>query len=294
MAPRHSKLEQELLSTIKSKNLSSSEVKKIIDGFKQPNYHKYEPVNVEFPGESVKFLCFSDCHMGHKEYRPDVFEKMIEDAKRENCSFAINCGDTIEGMSGRDGHIYELTHLGATEQINYFKSQFKKLNNKLGSDFKVYSIEATGSHGGWFGSKANTGLDIGKELEEHSKNYEFIGYDEQDLVLSNKLKIRLLHPGKGSAYALSYHLQKYIESISGGQKPNLMFQGHYHKAGYHFYRNIHGYDAGTLENQSIFMKKLNTPAHIGYWIIDAKINKQPIEDGKLVERVTNTYVPFFE
>jgi hypothetical protein len=225
--------------------------------------------------------------MGHKEYRPDVMEKMAKDAKRSHCDFAVNCGDTIEGMSGREGHIYELEKIGATEQINYFIEQF----NKFEKGFKVYSIEASQSHGGWYGSRGNMGLDIGKTLEEKSENYKFIGYDEQDLILENGLKIRLKHPGGGTAYAISYHMQKYIESLSGGQKPNLLFQGHYHKSEYVFYRNIHGYDVGCLMNQSIFMKKKNTPAHIGYWIVDVKLNRSK---SKIVERVTNTFVPFFE
>ena len=284
-----SPLEKELATIIKHKNLGKDELQNIINGFNKTNYQKYEPVKIDFPEDKVRFLVFGDCHMGHKEYRPDVMEKMILDAERSGCEFAVNCGDTIEGMSGRDGHIYELEKIGATEQINYFAEQFKKFK----PGFNIYSIEASQSHSGWYGSKANAGLDIGKTLEEKSKNYKFIGYDEQDLILDSGLKIRLKHPGGGTAYAISYHMQKYIESISGGQKPHLLFQGHFHKAEYMFYRNIHGYDVGTLMNQSIFMKKTNTPAHIGYWIVDVKLNKNKDKD-KMVERVTNTFVPFFE
>jgi hypothetical protein len=280
-------LEKEIIKVVKQKKLNPEEFKRALDGFLKPNYQKYEPERVNFPERHVRFLAFGDCHMGHKEYRPDVMEKMAKDAKRSHCDFAVNCGDTIEGMSGREGHIYELEKIGATEQINYFIEQF----NKFEKGFKVYSIEASQSHGGWYGSRGNMGLDIGKTLEEKSENYKFIGYDEQDLILENGLKIRLKHPGGGTAYAISYHMQKYIESLSGGQKPNLLFQGHYHKSEYVFYRNIHGYDVGCLMNQSIFMKKKNTPAHIGYWIVDVKLNRSK---SKIVERVTNTFVPFFE
>jgi predicted DNA-binding protein YlxM (UPF0122 family) len=281
------KIQEGFIKIIKQKKLTTDEIRKVINGFNKPDYERHKIVKIDFPEESVRFLAFGDCHMGHKEYRPDVMEKMILDAERSGCEFAVNCGDTLEGMSGREGHIYELDKIGATEQIEYFCEQFKKFK----PDFNIYSIEASQSHSGWFGSKGNMGLDIGKTLEEKSKKYKFLGYDEQDLVLENGLKIRLKHPGGGTAYAISYHMQKYIESISGGQKPNLLFQGHFHKAEYLFYRNIHGYDVGCLMNQSIFMKKTNTPAHIGYWIVDVKLNK---DKEKIVERVTNTFVPFFE
>jgi len=282
-----SELEEEIIRVIKQKKLNPEELKRALDGFTKPNYQKHEPAMIDFPEDRAKFLAFGDCHMGHKEYRPDVMEKMTVDAERSGCDFAVNCGDTLEGMSGREGHIYELEKIGATEQIKYFFEQFKKFK----AGFNIYSIEASQSHSGWYGSKGNAGLDIGKTLSEKSKNYKFIGYDEQDMILENGLKIRLRHPGGGTAYAISYHMQKYIESISGGQKPNLLFQGHYHKAEYMFYRNIHGYDVGCIMNQSVFMKKTNTPAHIGYWMIDVKVNK---DRKKIVERVTNTFVPFFE
>lgn len=261
------------------------ETEKILKNFKQINPQKYQTKQIDFGEKEVLFGVFSDAHMGHKCYRPDVFRKMIKDGKKQGVEFYLNVGDTLEGMSGRDGHIYELTHLGASEQMNYFKEEFKKF------DRPVYSIEADSSHGGWFKSKGNTGLDIGEELEARCEHYDFLGYDEQDLNLDNGLKIRLRHPGGGTAYALSYKMQKYIESIGGGDKPNILFQGHFHKAEYIFYRNIHGFDAGTLADQTPFMKKIGTPAHVGYWIIKAKQHKFK---SKGVERVTSQFIPFYD
>jgi hypothetical protein len=39
--------------------------------------------------------------------------------KREGIDRVFCPGDITEGMSGRDGHIYELTHIGASAQIEY-------------------------------------------------------------------------------------------------------------------------------------------------------------------------------
>jgi len=275
--------EQELLKELKKNNISPEEVQMVLKGLKHP-HGTYKPKKINFSDKHVKFGVISDAHMGHVCYRPDVLDHAAANFKKEGIEFIVNPGDTIEGMSGRDGHIYELSHIGATNQMNYCVEEFKKL-----APWTVYSIEATGSHGGWFGSKGNAGLDIGKELEEKIKNYTFLGYDEQDLLLDNGLKIRLRHPGGGTAYAISHKMQKYIEAIGGGDKPNMLFQGHFHKAIQMFYRNIHGFDAGTLANQTPFMKKINTPAHVGYWIIDAYIDKN-----KGVERVKSEFTPFYD
>lgn len=279
-------LEETLLKELKAKRIKPGDIPLVLKNLKNINPVKYSKVRISFPEAHVKFLMFGDAHIGHINYRPDVMRKMIKDAKRQGCEFAVNAGDTIEGMSGREGHIYELTHLGASEQLRYFETQFRQFGK-----MPVYSIEAQNSHGGWFKSKGNMGLNIGEELQRRSKAYKFIGYDEQDLELDNGLTIRLRHPGGGTAYAISYKMQKYVESMSGGTKPDIVGQGHFHKANYLFYRNVHCYDVGALQEQSPWMKKTNSPSHLGYWIVDVNMHKRK---NKSVERVTNQFVPFFE
>ena len=279
------KQEEELIKELVAKKISPSEIGTVLKGLKSISRKKYLPEVIDFPDKHVKFGVFSDSHLGHQDYRPDVLRKMIADGKRQKIEFWVNSGDTIEGMSGRDGHIYELDHLGATEQLNFFAKEFRNFRNP------VYSIEAQNSHGGWFKSKGNMGLDIGEELEARSKHYKFLGYDEQDLILENGLKIRLRHPGGGTAYALSYRGQKYLDSISGGKKPHIVFTGHHHKSLYMFYRNVHYLEAGCLCDQTPFMRKIGTPAHVGYWIIDVNMRSKKSEG---IERINFEFIPFYE
>ena len=279
------KTEEALLKELRRRKITPKEMAVVLKGLYGVNAKKYTPEKIDFPDRHVRFGVFSDMHLGHSCYRPDVLRKMVLDGKRQGIEFWLNSGDTIEGMSGREGHIYELDYLGASAQLEFFKEEFKRFKNT------VYSIEAQNSHGGWFKSKGNAGLNIGEELEKRSHHYKFIGYDEQDIILDNGLKVRLRHPGGGTAYALSYKIQKYVEAISGGQKPNMLCQGHFHKAIYLFYRNIHCFDSGCLCVQTPFMKKIGTPAHVGYWIIDVNMYRQK---SKGVERVSSQFIPFYE
>jgi len=278
-------VEEQLVAELRKRKLTAKEMGMVLKGLAGVNKKKYTPEKIDFPDRHIKFGAFSDAHIGHSCYRPDVLRKMILDGKKQGIEFWINSGDTLEGMSGREGHIYELDYIGASAQLNFFASEFQRFNKP------IYSIEAQDSHGGWFKSKGNMGLNIGEELERRSYHYTFIGYDEQDLILDNGLKIRLRHPGGGSAYALSYKIQKYVEAISGGQKSHMLFQGHFHKAIYLFYRNIHCFDSACLCNQTPFMKKIGTPAHVGYWIIDVNMYRQK---SKGVERVLSQFIPFYE
>lgn len=274
-----------LFDEIIKMKLSPKEAEQVIKNLRTINPRQYSGKRINFSDKHVKVGVVTDAHMGHICYRPDITDAARDYFQKENIDFIVNAGDTCEGMSGRDGHIYELTHIGATAQLEYITEEFKKFDK-----WKVYSIEADSSHGGWFKSKGNMGLDIGKELEQRIESYEFLGYDEQDLDIGNGVTLRLRHPGGGTAYAISYKMQRYVESLGGNSKPNIIIQGHFHKSEYIFYRNVHCFDAGTLCSQTPFMKKIGTPAHMGFWILDIYADRNK----KGVERIISQFVPFYE
>ncbi|MCK5625052.1 hypothetical protein KAI04_04370 [Candidatus Pacearchaeota archaeon] len=263
-------------------NISEDELKSILKSTKKSKPESGRLKYLDFKDNHIKFTVISDLHLGHNRYRPDILEHAIENSKKQGSEFYCIPGDIIEGMSGRDGHIYELSHIGATNQLNYAIEQLSQI------DKPMYAITARNSHDGWFSSKGNMGFEVGPELDRRLENFEFLGYDEADIELGNKIKIKMTHPGDGTAYAVSYKAQKYLNALPGGQKPDILLQGHYHKAMYMFYRNVHHFDAGTLCDQTIFMKKKQTPAMTGYWIIDAWAND------KGVDRIKSEFVPFWE
>lgn len=98
----------------------------------------------------------------------------------------------------------------------------------------------------WFEKKNNAGVVVGKELEKMVKNYHHLGQSEANVALRKNITMKLIHPGDGTAYAISYKPQKRMEAFTGGEKPEIMLEGHYHKALYMFYRNIHSLDCATL------------------------------------------------
>lgn len=269
---------------LKKHDLTAKDLKNILASGKgekngPQSHHSYQ---VPFNSKRIKFGVVSDPHIGHKNYQPQIMEHAAKYGKRQGWEFLMMPGDILEGMSGRDGHVYELSHLGATEQLNYGVEQLSQF------EMPIYGITASNSHDGWYSSKKNMGLEIGPELEKKIENFHFLGYDEADLELDNGLKLRMRHPGDGTAYAESYKLQKYINSITGGDKPNFLAQGHYHKALYMLYRNIHAIESGSLESQTIFMKKRNTPSVTGYWNIDMA------GDETGISRIRPEFVAFYQ
>lgn len=265
---------------INESKLTETQLLEVIQTIKMGHPQK-ECKHVDISEEYLTFGVLSDLHIGHKNYMPKILEHAIKYFDARKVNFVCIPGDIIEGISGREGHVFELSHLGASEQLDYAVEQLSKIKQK------IYAITATNSHDGWLNSKNNMGFAVGPELERRIKNFEFLGYDEADIETNTGINIRMTHPGDGTAYAISYKGQRYLNSLSGGKKPHIVLEGHYHKSMYMFYRNVHFFDCGTLQAQTVFMKKKQTPAMMGYWIIETKGNKG-------VDFIKPEFIPFYE
>lgn len=249
-------------------NISREEFDNAITLIKHPQKSTFNTHSISLNDKKFYIGVITDTHIGAKGYRPDIMDTAAKEFDKYKVDFVVHAGDILEGMSGRDGHIYELTHIGASNQMNYAVDELSKIKQP------IYAITASQSHDGWFSSKGNAGFEVGPELDRRISNFHFLGYDEADIKMDNGSIIRLNHPGDGVAYAVSYKLQKYINSISGGKKPSILIEGHYHKSMYMFYRNIHAFEGGCLTEQSIFMRKKMTPAMLGYWILGVQVDKK--------------------
>jgi hypothetical protein len=80
-----------------------------------------------------------------------------------------------------------------------------------------------------------------------------------------------------------------MDSMSGGEKPNILINGHHHKMMYLFYRNIHAFEAGTTCAQTPWMKGKRIAAHVGGWIIEVHVN-----DEGTITRCNSEFFPFYK
>lgn len=234
-----------------------------------------------FYGKYAKFGYYSDPHMGEKHFHEALWRAMVAFFKKEGVTNVYGAGDNLEGMSGRPGHIYELSHIGAAAQLAYAESMFK-----LAPDLMFHIID--GNHDLWFKDKNNAGLVPGEELARRCPNVQFLGEWEADIQFSPTCTMKLFHGNDGTAYADSYKIQKLIESFEGGKKPNIIISGHYHKQVAIFRRNIFGFEAGTLCGQTRFMRGKKLQAHKGFGIIEVWMGKHGIE------RLRHEFIPFYD
>ena len=78
-----------------------------------------EPKKLYLGHKHIKYGYFSDAHIGNKAFKENVWELMCRHFKAEGVDFIVDAGDHLEGMSGRPGHIYELTHIGFAQQMKH-------------------------------------------------------------------------------------------------------------------------------------------------------------------------------
>jgi len=269
-------------SKLAKQGYSISDITNIVKSFQQK---PTKTQRYQLGKYDVKFILTSDNHMGNIAYDSGLNTLLANTAKDRDVDFIANGGDILDGWyQNRPQALFEQNAFGLDQQMDLAERELSKYEKPF------YFI--TGNH--TFNTyMRGAGIEIGPYLEERlGKNMDtkFLGNAEGDIELGNKSTIKLLHPDGGTAYALSYRPQKIAESFTGGEKPSILSIGHFHKAEYIFYRNIHILQSGTLCGQTKFMCGKNIPAMKGFWYIEAHGKKTKPE----IDRISMEWFPSYK
>ncbi len=210
-----------------------------------------------------RFGFVSDNHLGSNYERLDVLNSLYDIFQNEGITRIYNSGNWIEGEKPHNR--FECKVVGMEAQCNYLVANYPYREG-------IHTFAVAGDdHEGWYCQRE--GVDIGKYAElkmqnENRTDWHDLGYLEANINLKNLNSgrtaiLKVMHPGGGSSYAISYILQKIIESFSPGEKPNILLAGHFHKFCYIHYRGVYGILAGTTQGQSRFMRKNRLWADVG-------------------------------
>lgn len=255
--------------------LSQFEIEIVKQGMKIP---QVAAASFEWSQESFKFAHVTDTHMGHKLSRLDWWQRACDLIEKEGCQFVCHTGDMTEGMNKRiPGHIYELEAIGSTAQVELAENRLKLL------PCDIYAINGNHDLWGYSSIGFDPCHDIAKGLPD---KFHYLGMHEADLKIGN-IMIKFWHGEDGSSYATSYRTQKFIENLSGGEKPHILLAGHDHKEIAYTCRNVRVFGGGTLCGQTRWMRNKKLAAHVGFRIIEVWQN----ENG--IERIKEEWIPFF-
>ena len=243
-------------------------------------------VPIKSDENTIRFGLIGDIHIGSLYQRIDALQLFYEQLAGEGIDTVLCAGDIVDGWKVYRGQEFELHPYGRSwaDQRAMFAEKAPRIDG-------MKTIFITGNHDASF--KNLVGMVVGDELCQIRPDWEFVGQDVGDVDLTaesgDKLRVRLFHPGGGTAYAMSYRIQKIIESLAGGEKPDLLAVGHYHKAEFiPAYRNIAAIQVGTFQSQTPFMVRLASQAHVGGWIVEATLG------GNLTSRIKAEFISFME
>ena len=231
----------------------------------------------------------TDNHLCNKHSRLDVLNAAYDHFSRTGITTVYNCGNWIDGEA-RFNKVELVTAPGMDSQIDYLIDKWP-----VRKGITTHYI-AGDDHEGWY--QQREGVEVGRYLQYRAEqqgrqDLKYLGYAEADVALKigNKSAVmRVVHPGGGSAYAISYTDQKRVESYQGGEKPQIELVGHYHKFNHGFPREVHTVQCGCTTDQSLFMRKKRLQAHVGF--VTLKI-AQDSSDGHIT-RVQVEWFPFFD
>lgn len=256
--------EQKLEKIITDAKLSPAEIRAMIDRIQHPDAKPSENrARHRWGTRHVKIGLGGDTHYGSHYIIQENLDDYAKRCKKEGIDAMYLTGDITEGYSRRKGHAFECNLHGADAQVKGV------VDNMPDFGAPIYFI--TGDHDGWH--KDNGGIDVGKQIDMQRPDMHYLGAFNATIDLAKNTSMMLVHPAKGTAYAISYQIQKLIESLSGGQKPNILGVGHYHKIEYLKYRNVHAFQTGCFQDQTPWMKRMNLSAHLGAWILDIWMKK---------------------
>ena len=245
-------------------------------------------VPAENGGNTLRFGVVADTQIGSLYQRIDALRAFYTHCGREGISVIFHAGDVLDGWRVYRGQEFELHPQGKSweDQLAMFAESVPRIDG-------IVTHFITGNHDRSY--KKLIGIHVGRALQKARPDWSFIGEDVGDIVLKanrgQEFKVRLVHPGGGTSYAISYRLQKFIEAIPGGEKPDLLVVGHYHKAEFlPDYRNVAGIQAGTFQSQTPFMATQAIAAHVGGWVIEVALGDRK----KLSSRIRAEFLAFYE
>ena len=216
---------------------------------------------VEASSSYIPLLLISDTHLCSKYDRLDILRYLYAKADERGVKHILHSGDFTDGRSNRPEHIYELREPSYEGQVDYCVEKYPTF------DGKTYVI--SGNHDDWW--YKSTGSEIVKAIANRRDDIVYLGSDVADMKIG-KLKVRLFHGKGGNAYAKSYKVQKYLDSIPLEERPHILQTGHIHQSFYMKQDDTHCFQTSCLEDLTPFARSMGFANDKSVWWVDVEMN----------------------
>lgn len=256
------------------------------DSNKAEKFSVFENLNPEVHKQNItknKIITFGlmgDPQLNSKYTQITYLNKYYDICADRGITDVYNTGDMDEGEQMRMGHQYECYNQGGDDHLAELVKNYPQRPG-------MTTHFITGNHDASIYKRC--GIDIGKALVKERSDMDYLGRDCARIEFTPHCILELRHPWDGTAYALSYKIQKMVEGMEADSKPNILAVGHYHKLEYLFYRNIHCFQTGCFQMQTPFTRGKGISVHLGGWIITVEVDEKGY-----IQRIVPEMIPFYK
>ncbi len=235
----------------------------------------------QWNGELIlKRAIIGDTHLSSKTQQLTHLNTFYDMCQAEGITEVLHAGDVCDGDDIYPGHKFEVFNIGADAQKEYAIKNYPKREG-------IVTKYITGNHDlRWF---TQSGYDIGTAMANERPDMIYLGQYYADVQLTDKCILRLEHPLGKPAYAVSYKTQRKIDNMRGGEKPNILVEGHYHYSNYMFRRNVHAFNVPSFQGPTKFSNRLGLENENGGYILEIHVD----EEGTIT-KLKSEFVPFYK
>ncbi|WP_287924458.1 metallophosphoesterase family protein, partial [Kosmotoga pacifica] len=184
--------------------------------------------------ERIKFAFIADTHIGSKYQQISALRDFYEQCARRGVRKVFHGGDWTAGKGIYRGQEYDLFLHSLKEQREYLIENYPQVD-------EIETIGIRGNHDeAWTVLVGDSIMDL---VAAKRPDIRVIG-EYQAFVDWAGFRFSLHHPDGGQAYAISYKLQKLVESFTAENLPDFVSMGHFHQKEYVTIRNVECFQPG--------------------------------------------------
>lgn len=260
---------------LRNKKKATTPEKKVVVQNQEPEHS-----DADWTGtKTIKFGLMGDTQFGSKYAQLTHLHNFYDICAKEGITKVYHTGDITDGLKMRPGHEYELYDSSADGQREDVVKNYPRREG-----ITTYFI--TGNHDASL--YKHVGYDIGAAIAKDRDDMVYLGRDCAVVNLTPNCTLELRHPWDGTAYALSYKIQKMIEAMESDSKPNILAVGHYHKQGHFMYRNVHAIMTGCFQGQTPFTRGKGISVTLGGYIVTITV-----DSNGTIQRISPEFIPYY-
>ena len=210
----------------------------------------------------------SDTHFGSRYQQATYLRECYDWFSDGGVSDIYHAGDLVDGIGVYRGQHAEVFLHSYQEQIDYAIEHYPACPG-------ITTHVIAGNHD--LAAVKAGGIDPVRAIAAQRCDIRHLGAFSAWITIGESLRLYLLHPDGGGSYAVSYRLQKIIESFEGGRKPHILVAGHWHQRTYVDARNVDAYMPGCFQFQTPYETRKALQPRIGALMLTLTLGERPGE-----------------